>query len=200
MSKIVFGGYSPKPSPEYLERVTAERNLFIRHHGLLLAQRERIEQTPEMFYCQPLGCFLSIAYCGGGSIVLGVLLRVWNDGGFRRPCPKCGKEAWLLGLGGSPLSGNNSWWGFCPTCQDRCSGCFEPGKFNPAWSSVQKLINRYPNRAVIQRGERARFTWSGICGKNEPDIILKDKIHGLPLGQVIEILLKDCCDIVDIRG
>jgi hypothetical protein len=121
-------------------------------------------------------------------IPLGVLLLLWKDGTFLQTCPECGGTAYIAGFGGSPLSGTNSWWGGCPSCGKRVRGSVK-GRFTDFWPVAHKKVREYPNEDTVLKGERPKFSWSkGSTGVYTPDRILKPRVRGVTLDELVETL------------
>jgi hypothetical protein len=92
----------------------------------------------------------------------------------------------LLGSGGSSLSDCHQHWGICSQCADfsrlhRALWLYPPSYF--------ELLKKYENVEIIQRGKRKRFDWGkGIVGEDDPDTIIKNKIQGVTLTELIYYL------------
>ena len=94
-----------------------ERILFIENYGLIWENRERIINDEALFETRLYFAGLSLAYISGGSLTLGMLLTLWNNGEWTTKCPFCGGAVRIFGWGGSPLTGNNKYHGFCTSCK-----------------------------------------------------------------------------------
>lgn len=94
-----------------------EQNLFIENYGLIWENRERIINDEAMSETRLYFSGLSLAYVSGGGLTLGMLLTLWNNGEWTTKCPFCGGVVRIFGWGGSPLTGNNKYHGFCTSCK-----------------------------------------------------------------------------------
>src|SRR5579885_1334501 len=114
-------GYIPAQD----DKLTRDKDFAAFTHGLdrILANEDQILGCPDYFFTP-----LSFAYCswpyvgGSGPLCLGYLLTGWKDGLFMERCPHCEGPALVTSFGGSPLSGSNSWTGYCRHCKKRVSG------------------------------------------------------------------------------
>lgn len=187
MGKIHVYGYGTAPGEQI--RPDGRFDLLMEHLPLVLANAERILSKKEYFFCVDTSlAFLSIAYGTGGPIPLGVLVQLWQAGELIKQCPECDGKLYVLGCGGSPLSGTHSWWGFCPECKKRIHRSNE-GKFRDLYVPIQDLLWEYPNETTIEKGERKKFSWGkGLVGKETPDVVIKAAIEGIALEELIRIL------------
>jgi len=76
------------------------------------------------------------------------------------------------------------------TCSDpvapRCQIATSIGVFVVSYF---ELLKKYENVEIIQRGKRKRFDWGkGIVGEDDPDTIIKNKIQGVTLTELIYYL------------
>lgn len=94
-----------------------ERILFIENFGLIWENRERIINDEALSETRLYFAGLSLAYISGGSLTLGMLLTLWNNGEWTTKCPFCDGDVRIFGWGGSPLTGNNKYHGFCTSCK-----------------------------------------------------------------------------------
>ncbi|MBE7558004.1 hypothetical protein HS125_03260 [bacterium] len=155
----------------------------------LLEHAHTIMTQERYFWCRLEKARVSLAYAGDCELCLGALVTLWTQGEFLQPCPKCGGAAYVVGVGGSPLSGNNSWGGLCPRCDAAVSGSAKP--FAPLFQRAWNVGVRHPNPVMIEKGERARFSWKhGLVGKSTPDRILGYRHPYLPLPVILCELLE----------
>jgi len=94
-----------------------EQKLFIENYELIWENRERIINNEALSETRLYFSGLSLAYVSGGSLTLGMLLTLWNNGEWTAKCPFCGGAVRIFGWGGSPLTGNNKYHGFCTSCK-----------------------------------------------------------------------------------
>jgi len=170
-------------------RESLEIRLLKEHLPLLLANRERILHTPEYFFCTLEDAYASLAYVGGGRLYLGVLALVWKRELVRSACIDCGGPLFLLGLAGSPLSGTHSIWGICSSCRDHKTW-MEPSLTTIAMP-IRELIQKYPNEAIVKKGQRRTFSWAGLVGEDTPDEVIRPAVEGKNLLQVVWELSDD---------
>jgi len=105
------------------EKRAQEEQFFCEHLQLLLEHSQDIVPNSEYFFCPPsFACCAFLWIGGGGALCLGHLLLGWNEGILIEPCPDCDAKIFVTSFGGSPLSGSNSWSGFCIGCRSRKSG------------------------------------------------------------------------------
>lgn len=141
-----------------------ERELFVENLDLLLSFEQVILNDRDYFFTP-----LSFAWCscpyisGDGPLSLGYLLRGWKDQILKEPCPECGGTVLVFSFGGSPLSGSNSWSGFCKDCrmqQTRRDSIHKP--FVKRVYYVQELKKRFPERITNwEEYDGHMFSWSG---------------------------------------
>lgn len=127
----------------------AENKLFCENLRLIIESFDTILKREEFFFCEFGSAFLSMAYIAkGGPIPLGVLISLWQDGDFIDKCSHCGGEVYIIGAGGSPLSGGHSFWGYCGQCGNKQSG--KKSTFGELWHPVDEMKKKFPNEAKIQ--------------------------------------------------
>jgi hypothetical protein len=104
--------YAPT-NPDWEKRAQDER-FFWENLCIVLDHCKDIVDCSEYFFCPLSFAFCSFLWLGNsGPLCLGHLLFGWNDGALTAPCSDCGGVILLSYVGGSPLSGSNSWSGFC---------------------------------------------------------------------------------------
>ena len=94
-----------------------EKILFIENYDFIWENRERIINDVALSETRLYFSGLSLAYVSGGSITLGMLLTLWSNGQWTTKCPFCGGTVRIFAWGGSPLTGNNKYHGFCTSCK-----------------------------------------------------------------------------------
>ncbi|MBY0549275.1 MAG: hypothetical protein K2W95_18515 [Candidatus Obscuribacterales bacterium] len=154
---IVSRGYDPGLQEQNTE-------LFIEHLDFLLSSEQIILNDRDYFFTP-----LSFAWCswpyvsGDGSLPLGYLLCGWKDLILSEPCPECGGTVLVFSFGGSPLSGSNSWSGFCKDCRTKQTGRDSIHKpFVKRVSYVQALRKTFPERiSSWEEYDGNMFTWGG---------------------------------------
>lgn len=113
MSKVQSRGFSPVATSSEEKRYFFERlPKLIEESETILADRALFESLPGSF------SFTSWPYISGdGPLSLGFLLRGWQNGILCDQCDVCGGMVYVFSFSGSPLSGSNSFSGYCVTCQ-----------------------------------------------------------------------------------
>ena len=185
MSRFVSYGYSPPNDPEDRVAREVEEALLCEYLPLILANSERILETPRYFFCQISAAWLSSIWVyGGGPIPLGVLLLLWDAGEMRFECPSCGSSLYAIGVAGSILSGSGSAWGVCAGC--RTAQRVTKYRFGRPISAVGKLLPRYRNEPIIEKGKQPRFDWKdGLTGESTPDRVLVPAVEAVDLWELI---------------
>lgn len=89
------------PGPE-------ERLLFIENYGLIWENRERIINDEALSETRLYFAGLSLAYISGGSLTLGMLLTLWNNGEWTTKCPFCGGDVRIFGWAEVRLPGTTN--------------------------------------------------------------------------------------------
>ena len=117
-----------------------EQKLFIENYDFIWGNRERIINDVALSETRLYFSGLSLAYVNSeGSITLGMLLTLWSNGQWSTRCPFCDGVVRIFGWGGSPLTGNNKYHGFCTSCKrDRDDA---GDNFIKNVSSALKMIN-----------------------------------------------------------
>lgn len=186
MTKLGSSGYAPNPSRG--EQRQRENEALGQNLKLILAHSAEILRNERYFYCYFGTAFLSVPYIWpDGPIPLGVLITLWQRGEFVDKCRECGGRVYMIGLGGSPLSGSHSWWGRCAECGRHQDGSRKT--FREIWEPLRELLIQHLNEPVIQRGKRPKFSWSkGLVGETTPDIVIKPRVEGVSLATLIEEL------------
>jgi hypothetical protein len=113
MSKIHSRGFSPAATlPEEKQYFFERLPKLIEESETILADRVLYESLPGSF------AHTSWPYISGdGPLCLGVLLRGWQNGVLCDRCDVCTDMVYVFSFSGSPLSGSNSYLGYCATCQ-----------------------------------------------------------------------------------
>lgn len=188
MSKIRIYGYGPEKDNRSREEREKEENLLYQNLKVILANSKKILETEEYFFCQIGSAFLSMPYIEpSGHIPLGALIQLWNQGKLTDTCTHCGGIVYIIGVGGSLLSGQHEWWGGCSGCNLRQVG--EKERFILLWRPMTAMLKRYPNKPIIEKGTRPVFSWrEGLKGEYTPDRVIKDRVRGVSLQELVEQL------------
>jgi hypothetical protein len=184
--KIGSYGYGPHISAENRQE---EIKVVCENFEVILKNFKRIVENEQYFFCQIGAAYLSTAWIGpDGPIPLGALVLLWQKGKLIKECPDCGGNVYVFGAGGSPLSGTTSWWGVCR----RCAGWKSQRRgigFGTICVPIREMLVEYPNKPIVKKGKRQYFTWGqGLTGETTPDIIIKEKVHGVDIKTLIEEL------------
>lgn len=135
MSRIESHGYRPAPSSEQ------EKQAFFASIPQLLADAEAILNDLGRFHSLPGDfCYCSWPYLAGdGPLSLGVLLLGWRSEMLVEQCSACGDKLYLYSIAGSPLSGKNSFVGYCLNCNTGTKGTASGPKFRRRVAFLCKL-------------------------------------------------------------
>ena len=93
----------------------ADLGLFIDHFRHIWPHRKMIIRLPDYANISFRGLYLSVAYLGAPQYTIGILLQHYMNGDWMDDQRCCG-EFFIIGAGGSPLSGRNTCHGFCGQC------------------------------------------------------------------------------------
>lgn len=162
-----------------------EDELLAKNLNLLLSNSARILARPEWFHCRMGSAYL--AWFGGGSIPLGVLLLLWSGGEMTAGCPGCGAKVHLVGLGSTPLGSSKRCWGFCAGCGRWASlkpDEIRPGFFQENAKDIRLLLKEHGDGHLEDREiETTVFTWKGL--KKTTKKVKVPKFELIPLKQLI---------------
>lgn len=141
-----------------------EDELFAKNLNLLLANSSRILARPEWFHCRMESAYL--AWFGGGSIPLGVLLLLWSEGKMTAGCPGCGAKVHLVGMSSTPLGSSKKCWGVCAGCGRWASlrpDELRPGLFQENAGAIRSLLKEH-REGHLEDGEVDAdvFTWKEL--------------------------------------
>ena len=103
-------GAKQKPQSRKLDtKAEAEKELLRTHLPELVGHALRIAADEELRLARPCeSAYVSVAYMGTHDLPLGALLELWT-GEFHRPAAD---RFYVLGVGGSPLTGMGTVWGY----------------------------------------------------------------------------------------
>ena len=94
------------------------------------------------YFLTPLPVSTGLAYAGPLIVMLGMLLELWETKpGTTETHENCGGKILIWSFGGSPLSGMNSWAGYCRKCGGRVTG--NKSCFPDLWHLFVEQIKRY---------------------------------------------------------
>lgn len=124
-------GFAPQNIPTKEEK-EEEKRFFLENLPVLLKHQKVVLENPKYFFSWPGSfAFGSWPYISGdGPVYTGHLLLGWQSGRLLERCTECGGSVYLVGVGGSPLSGSGSCWGPCLEC----------GEFKRKYEKVLHMI------------------------------------------------------------
>lgn len=130
-------GYIPASKDKNIRK--QDFNSFIESLNEILSNQELILSDKKSIFTPLSFAFCSWPYLqGSGPLCLGYLLLGWKDGIFIEICPNCSSSALVISFGGSPLSGSNSWSGYCRICQKRVTG--KDSQHKPFFKRIKYVI------------------------------------------------------------
>lgn len=188
---IVSCGYKASPKSNAEE----DFHLFTANLDLLRANEKTILECAEYFFCDIPFSYCSWPYVDGdGLLCLGYLLLGWRDELLVEPCPDCAGNCLVTSFAGSPLSGGNSWTGFCSHCNKKHrknNSARMP--FVERLRFIVNLRKHYPHTITrLEEYDAMKFTFAGNglepAKKVRPVTI--DLYQPVPLAELIEELRK----------
>lgn len=159
---ITSEGYIP-PDDKKDERDN-DFQVFTAAIDQVLDKEESILSCPDYFFTPLSFASCSWPYVGGsGPLCLGYLMLGWKVGLLIEDCPKCREKALVTSFGGSPLSGSNSWTGFCTKCRVKVSGKDSIHKpFAKRLEFILSLRKTYPEKILNEETYTGSiFSWGG---------------------------------------
>lgn len=106
-------GFAPNSSPSLDE----DYRIYANNLPLLLRNSQLIQSKSEWKSIELPFAWCSWPYVSGdGPLALGILLEGYQNGLLIEPCPTCTEDCFVTVFSGSPLSGSNSWSGYCLSC------------------------------------------------------------------------------------
>ena len=173
-------------------RLDEQFQFFTSNLSLLLKHEQDILNCRDYFFTP-----LSFSWCswpwvwGDGPLCLGYLLLGWKDGIFTEPCPVCSEKIFVLSFGGSPLSGCNSWSGFCISCNrkifgkdsvhkpflDRIHFVWDLRRFYPLEVSQTEEVDGFIfdwGGTGLQPARRKQLVWTQLAAPVELSQLLQD--------------------------
>ena len=110
-----------------------------------------LERHPQVWFSQPSHLHFGLAYLGPVSVSLGQILTLWHREALQLPC-SCGGRIYVECLGGSPLSGSHSLFGYCPRCKQAQKARLPQGKsFLEFARPLLEFYHRQPNPRMAPR-------------------------------------------------
>lgn len=158
---IVSQGYVGNPASNNQQSIS----LFTENIELLRAHEKTILECGEYFFCDIAFASCSWPYVtGDGPLCLGYLLLGWREGLLLESCPTCNSKCLVTSFSGSPLSGSQSWSGFCTNCKTMQSSQNQPVQ-NQLTKKIQFIVNlrkHYPQKTwQLEEQDAMQFTFGG---------------------------------------
>lgn len=165
-------------------------DVFVQNLALIRHHEEDILECGDYFFCQ-----LPFAYCswpyisGDGPLCLGYLLLGWRDGIFREVCPACNSDCLVTSFAGSPLSGSNSWAGYCCACETKQYGKGSiHGPFYQKTKYVIDLKKQYPetfSRWVEYDSVEFSFSGTGLKPARKKQLETVELFNAVSLEELV---------------
>jgi hypothetical protein len=178
LTAIISKGYEPAHSAgEDLE----QWDLFWCNIDLILNNKQKIFDNADYFFCSPTFSSCSWPYSGNdGQLFVGYLLIGWQANILTEKCPGCGRGALIVSFAGSPLSGSNSWTGFCINCR-RKEGGEHSAKFSAWMDFVHQVRRTFPDKvSKVEDYQSQEFDWEkGL----KP--VVKKKVVQVPVAEPV---------------
>ncbi|MBI1270793.1 hypothetical protein GC174_10205 [bacterium] len=143
------------------EEAEEEKRFFLENLPVLLKHQKVVLDNPKYFFSLPGSfAFGSWPYIpGDGPVYTGYLLLGWQSGGLLEHCTECGGSIYLVGVGGSPLSGSGSCWGPCLECGE-FKRTFE--KLSDKMVCIAELRQNHPvEKSEWVEEDGFEFCWGG---------------------------------------
>lgn len=158
--------------------------LFCDHFNLIKQNAKIIIADEKLFYCSFHLAMIGNYIMGVRYLPVGLLLLLWEDEMMVDSCQECCNKIYIIGAGGSPLSGTNRYWGYCPYCEKEVKGSYKP--FHALWRPAIKMLSGYRNITVLECRKTQHFSWRyGLVGEETPDKIIKEAVKGVTLQELI---------------
>jgi hypothetical protein len=153
-----------EPGDSIREKASLEEKLFFDNLPLILDHAQIIVENREYFFCPLAFCWCSLLWiAGGGPLCLGHLLLGWSAGVLTEPCSDCNGRVLVTSFGGSPLSGSNSWSGYCVGCRCKKAGNDSVHKpFTKRAGFAASVRKTYPTQiSTWEEFDGFDFSWGG---------------------------------------
>jgi hypothetical protein len=189
--------YANAPNDSDREKRAQEEQFFCDNLQLMLDRGQDILANSEYFFCP-----LSFAWCaflwigGGGPLCLGHLLLGWNEGILIEPCPDCNSRVFVTSFSGSPLSGSNSWSGFCIGCRSRRAGRGAVNKpFSKRMDFALTARKQFPQEVSHWEDyDGFIFSWggNGLQPASKKRLVIEKVVEPVSLDVLVEELNTGC--------
>ncbi|MFC1670034.1 hypothetical protein ACFL20_06535 [Spirochaetota bacterium] len=186
MSENVYYEYEvPDEIPELTrEEKEIERKLICENIDLIINNLGVIINNEKYFYTKISMGFLGTTITGTKVLHMGILALLWKDRKLTDKCEVCGSKVYILGAGGSLLSGSHQWHGCCSKCKEITHG--RKKSFSQLYHPVFEITKRYPNKTVIRKYKAKSKEWyNKITEKIPPDEVIKKKKEGISFEELI---------------
>ena len=181
MSKALFPDRGKGPDP------AMPKTDFARALPVILKHQEEILKRPEWFFCTFGECYFhGMLSPVNEPASIGHLLLAWKNHILTEPCD-CGGSRLIFSASGSPLSGSNSYRGWCRDCGIRHGRV--TGYLRKILKPIGDLLraHRKPADIVIRETLPDRFCWSKGLIKGTPGLSFPVLVPVQP-GELLAIL------------
>jgi len=158
MQALITGDHMEEPDGKEVEDQDGVLRLLCENFQLFQTYSQHIQSQPHLFFCQVPRAMIHASWIPNYEVPLGILLMLWDDGKWLLPCPECYGVLYLIGGGGSVMSGWNRCWGICLVCglQYAEARSFLQDIYKPA----ARLLETYgDNRPVMIRPDPQPWSW-----------------------------------------
>jgi len=168
---------SEKEKIEQWELVRENLFLMIRYSDEIIAKKE-------FFFTQLPMAFVGSSITGTMLLPIGVLIQLWREGHFKAECPDCGGIVYILGAGGSNLSGSHGYWGCCIECVKYING--KKKSFSEIFGPALVMKKKYRNITVKRRFNLKSEKWfERLHERRRPDEVIKKRVEGASLKELV---------------
>jgi hypothetical protein len=193
MTKILSCGYVR--TPEDRDQEQADRQLLQSNLLLLLGHAPEILDNPDLYFCAPACCWASFSYVtadGPLPLYLGYLLDGYRSQILIEVCPNCNTSTLMAScFGGSPLSGANSFSGYCLVCARQSNICSAPGALMARLKFLCRLRKTkplYESKWIEHEGHIFDWSGNGLRPALKRELITRQLYTPLSLSEVITTL------------
>ncbi|MBX9720901.1 MAG: hypothetical protein K2X81_05875 [Candidatus Obscuribacterales bacterium] len=157
--------------------------LFFSNFELIMKHENDILLCDEYFFVSP---FLNY------EMVLGYLLLGWRHAVLMDTCPDCTAPVYLFSFAASQTSGNNSWTGFCLSCQSKKRGRKEKYKYVGDFESAcRKTFRNKTIENSTETYEGFKFSFAGDGLEPAEKVREKQQVSTLVKPVSLNILLEE---------
>ena len=193
MTIKVYADHFPEFAGESKEVAEFEYQEFLENLELLLKHGSTILSYPNYYFVEIQKCYNSILWFGGGGLLyLGFLLEGWRSGVLVDCCEHCCGEFYVMGFGGSILSGSNKFWGVCRSCREPACGRVASGdRFRSRVNWVIQMRAKHPRRRQewqVYNGFIFTFEGNGMKPSIKKRLVSIDLAEPVPIHYLIKKL------------